>query len=782
MLTFGDKLLIVDGGMGTMLQSAGLAPGRDPGWWNLENPDAVLAVHKAYLDAGCDCVTSNTFGVNRLSFGERAREAYVAGVRLAKRAAREHGRGLVFADIGPSGRLLKPFGDLAFEDAVSLFGDMARAGEEAGADAILLETFSDLHELKAAMLGARESTSLPVVATVMADERGRLLTGGDLWAVAALLSGMGAAAIGLNCGAGPEQMLENARILRQASALPLLCSPNAGLPEEKDGNSIYTLSPEAFAEHAERLLEAGASMLGGCCGTTPAHMQALVAACAGKPLARNAQQRRAVICSLSRTLSLDAPFLIGERINPTGKPALKQALAAGDMDYIAALGAQQQRAGAQALDVNVGMPGIDEKKALTRAVEALQETCDLPLCIDSGDPAALESALRACAGVPLINSVSGTQASLAAVLPLAKKYACALIALPMDEAGVPSTARGRLNIARRILSEAQKLGIEKEALLFDGLTMPVSAQSDAGRVTLETIELLQKELGVKTVLGLSNVSFGLPKRGVLGAAFLSLALARGLTGAIANPQDARVMEEFAACRVLLGRDRQCLAYIAACEGADAPKEEAAHDLSLADAIRDGLASQAGGITRALLQTRDALELISEEIVPALADVGARFEKGEKYLPQLLMSAEAAKAAFAEIDAVWAARGIQRETKGAIVLATVRGDVHDIGKNIVKALLQSTGYRIIDLGKDVPKETIAQAVREHGARLCGLSALMTTTLPAMREAVALLKQACPDTRVMVGGAVLTPRAANDMGADFYAADAMAAVRVADELFD
>ncbi len=799
---FGNRLLYLDGGMGTMLQGMGLGGGEAPEAWNLAHPDRVKSVHMAYLNAGCNIVTSNTFGATRAHLGNDAAPLMEAGVRIAAEAVKSAGHGFAAADLGPLGRLLAPYGDMPFCEAVVQFREAALAGLSAGAHLLLIETMTDLLEIKAAVLGAREAMEaagkrVPLFASLTFDEKGRLLTGADIRGAAAMLRGLGVDAVGLNCGNAPKALYENVKTLLRWCALPVFVSPNASLPVVEDGKTTFPLSPEEFAQDMLEMVRLGAWGLGGCCGTTPAYLSALTAAThALRPLARNGQEGEGIpaspACVVSgRSVSIalgEKPLLIGERLNPTGKPRMKQALRENDMDFLLREAIAQAEAGADALDVNVGLPEVDEPALLREVVCALQGVCDLPLQLDTADPAALEGALRVYAGKPLINSVCGKQKVMDAVFPLAKAYGGALVALTLDEKGIPETVEGRLDIARRIVAEAAKYGIDKGELLFDALTMTVSTNQEAAQITLETVRRLTRELGVKTVLGASNVSFGLPNRPLLTGAFTAMALSAGLSAAILNPMEPTVQALWQASLALTGQDAGFAGYLAAHGGEAAlsarpsavapgdPAQAASPKEQAIQAIVRGLATDAASLAKRLLDSGMApTAVIEETIMPALSGVGGQYEAGTLFLPQLLQSAGAAQAAFEVIRA--RLPEARAEAGKRIVLATVQGDVHDIGKNIVKVLLQNYGFAVTDLGKDVAPEAVLAAVRSTGATVVGLSALMTTTVPAMAATIALLKQEAPSVRVMVGGAVLTADYATTLRADGYGKDAMASVRLA-----
>lgn len=778
--------IFFDGAMGTMLQDAGLPAGRLPDLWCLEQPETIKGIHAAYLRAGSRILKTNTFGSNSYKlapYGATTRQVVEAAVGLARSAIAETGaEAWVALDLGPTGKLLKPYGDLDFEAAVSLFAETAKAGAEAGADCILIETMSDTYELKAAVLAARENTDLPIFATLIFDETGRLLTGGDIPAVVALLEGLGVDAFGLNCGMGPAQMVPLVEELLRYTSTPVIVNPNAGLPRTEAGVTVFDVSPDDFAREMAALAPK-ALLLGGCCGTTPAHIAAMAAACRDIPAEPVTEKSRLLISSYGRAVVFDNdPIVIGERINPTGKKRLQQALREHDMDYLLREGLSQQDAGAQVLDVNVGLPGLDEKAMLPEAVQALQSITPLPLQLDTSDPAAMEAALRVYNGKPLINSVNGKRESLDDILPLVKKYGGGLVCLTLDEAGIPDTAEERVAIARRIAEAAEAHGIRRRELLVDTLTLPVSAGGENGNITLEALHRVKSELGLKTVLGVSNVSFGLPRREGIHTAFFTLALGAGLDGAIINPMSDGMMTAYRSFRAVTGRDAQCAAYIERYGGeASAPAAAAvpASELTLEQAILKGLREPAAALAKAAAAGGDMMAVVNTYLVPALDTVGRGFENGTIFLPQLLMSAEAAKAAFDELKALLPAD--EGAAGPSIVLATVKGDIHDIGKNIVKVLLENYRFHVIDLGKDVPPETIVRAAVEGDVRLVGLSALMTTTAPYMAETIRQLSEAKPDCKVMVGGAVLTQDYADAIGAHCYAKDAMAAVHYAQTVF-
>lgn len=777
----GKRLVFVDGGMGTMLQAAGLAGGEAPERWNLTHPETVAEVHRAYLAAGCDIVTANTFGATGARFGAELQKVIQAGVELARQGVEEAGHGFAAFDMGPTGKLLAPYGELPFREAVSLYRQAAAWGAEAGADLIIIETMGDPYEMKAAVLGAREACELPILATMMADVNGRLLTGGTVETMAVLLDGLGVTALGLNCGLGGPEMLPLLRRIRRVTERPLLCSPNAGLPRMEGGRTVFPAGPEAFARAQRELAQAGAWLLGGCCGTTPEHIRAMVAACREVTPAPVPPVTETWISSGSEAVCLDhGPVIIGERINPTGKKRMQEALRTGDVNYLLKEAVNQSAAGAAVLDVNVGLGGVDEATWMERAVSAIQGVCTCPLQLDTADPEALARGLRAYNGKALINSVSGKQEVMDQVFPLAKRYGGTVVALLLDEEGIPDTAEGRVAIARRIMAEAARYGIAKRDLVMDALTMTVSTGERNALVTLETLRRCREELGVRTVLGVSNISFGLPQREKLAGPFLTLALGAGLDAAILNPLSEAMMDAWQAALTLTGRDKGCRAYLERFAGAAPVKSGAQAAFSLEEAVRRGLRAEAERAARERLSEGEApMDLVEKRLLPALTQVGDGYEAGTLFLPQLLMSAEAAQGAFALVQQALGEKSTGMRRQGRIALATVEGDIHDIGKNIVKVLLESYGFEVLDLGKNVKPEQVLAAVQAEKLHMVGLSALMTTTVPAMERTIALLRREAPDCRVVVGGAVLTPELAAAIGAHAYARDAMDTVRFARE---
>lgn len=769
------KRLYFDGATGSVLQSRGLPVGTPPELWTLTHPDEIYRLHSEYIRAGANIIKTNTFGVNKLKY-PNYREYISEAVAIARRAAADVDGCYVALDVGPLGRLLSPLGDLDFEDALSVFRDTVAAAEGLGVDLILIETMNDSYETKAAVLGAREASSLPIVVTNAYDTKGRLMTGATPEAMVALLEGLGVDAIGMNCSFGPDGMRELLPRLVARSSLPIVVNPNAGLPRIEDGRTVYSIGTEEFAEQMRLMAEQGACLLGGCCGTTPAHIAALVKATENLPYVYPQRKNITTISSFTHTVDFDgSPVLIGERINPTGKPKLKAALREDNVDYILGEVLSQVEHGAHAIDVNVGLPELDEVSVLRRVVKEIQTVTDVPLQLDSSSPEALGASMRIYNGKPLVNSVNGKSEIMHAVFPLVKKYGGTVIALTLDEKGIPDTAEGRVAIVERIITCAAEYGIDKKDIIVDPLTLPVSADKDAAIKTLRAVELLTQK-GIKTSLGVSNVSFGLPTRDKINSSFFSAALTLGLSAAIMNPYSEAMMDAYRTHNAIFGIDAGCAEYISKNSDTVAPVSQKVQNITLKYAIRRGLKDSSALIADSLLETTAPIDVINGEIIPALDEIGREFEAGRAYLPELLSSAEAASVAFERVKDKMPRRTADGRS---VILATVKGDIHDIGKNIVKVMLESYGFTVYDLGRDVSPERVLEAVRERGCSLVGLSALMTTTVPAMKETVELLRG--ERVAVMVGGAVLTPEYAKMIGADFYAADAMGAVRVAESYY-
>lgn len=900
-----QRRLFFDGGTGSLLQAQGLKAGELPEVWSITRPDVCVKLHRDYLEAGADIIKTNTFGANGLKFKGRENangaeqgastaghsgaergastagrtgagqaastaghpgaeqtaptaptaaarpadsysvdEIVTAAMKNARRAVAEAGHGYIALDLGPTGKLLKPLGDLDFEDAVELYKEVVRIGRREGADLVLIETMSDSYELKAAVLAAKEAgEGLPVFATVVFDGKGKLLTGGNVESTVALLEGLRVDALGINCGLGPVQMKGIVEELLKVSSLPVIVNPNAGLPRSENGVTLYDIDGDRFAQVMEEIARMGACFLGGCCGTTPEHIQKTVGRCKDVPLVWPQARKRTVISSYSQAVCIEGKtVIIGERINPTGKSKFKQALRDHNLEYILKEGVTQQDNGAQVLDVNVGLPEIDEPSMMEEVVKELQAIIDLPLQIDTSNPRAMERALRVYNGKALINSVNGKAEVMDEIFPLVARYGGAVVALCLDESGIPETAEGRIQVAKKIIREAARYGIGTEDLIFDGLCMTVSSDSKGALTTLETLRRIRDELGCKSVLGVSNISFGLPQREIINASFFTMAMECGLSAAIVNPNSEAMMRAYYSFNALMDMDPQCGEYIriyggqagslgktlprnpgagsagaaggglgagsagtaggglgtgnagttgagsasgTTGAGAESASGQSAAAFEIASrlsaAIERGLREEAHRAVGELLETREPLDVINTEMIPALDRVGKGFEAGTIFLPQLLMSAEAAKAAFEVIKDRMASSGQVQEKKGTIILATVKGDIHDIGKNIVKVLLENYSYEVIDLGRDVPPKTIVETAMERKVRLVGLSALMTTTVPSMEETIRLLREQLPGTLVMVGGAVLTPEYARTIGADAYCRDAMASVNYAEEVF-
>ncbi len=778
-----NNIVYLDGGMGTLLQKSGLQPGELPEHWNISHPEVIREIHKNYYDSGSNVVNTNTFGANTLKFSiDELDEIICHAVKNAdeaRKASSGEQEKFIALDVGPTGKLLKPLGDLDFEDAVKIFAETIRLGVKYGVDLITIETMNDSYETKAAVLAAKENSDLPIIVTNAYGENGRLMTGANPAVMAAMLEGMGVDAIGANCSLGPKQLMDVMDELLKYCSVPVAFKPNAGLPKSDGKVTYYDVDADEFAQDIKLSVENGVRIVGGCCGTTPEYIKKVCELTRGMKPKEIEKKTYSVCTSYNKAVFFgEKPILIGERINPTGKKRFKQALLENDIGYILQEAVNQQAKGVHVLDVNVGLPGIDEAQMLTTSVCELQCVTDLPLQIDSSDPVAMESALRRYNGKAMINSVNGKEENMNAIFPLVKKYGGFVVALTLDEKGIPSTVEGRMKIARKILLTAALYGINKKDIIFDPLAMTVSADKMSAVTTLETVKKITEQLGCNTSLGVSNVSFGLPSRELVNAAFFTTAMENGLSAAIMNPYSARMMEAYYSFNVVKGLDDNCMDFINfASQQEVQPTVKHESSLTLKEAIEKGLKEKSSEITTAMLGENAPLDIVNSHVIPALDDVGKRFEEKKLFLPQLLMSAEAAKASFEVIKAAMAADG-NSVKKGNIVIATVHGDIHDIGKNIVKLLLENYGYNVIDLGKNVPPETVLNAVIENHAPLVGLSALMTTTVPAMEETVKLVKEKAPWCKTVVGGAVLTQDYADKIGADKYAADAMESVRYAE----
>ena len=820
-----SDFVFIDGGCGSILQAQGLQPGELPETWNIIHPEIIQKMHRDYLLAGANILTSNTFGANINKFQpgdiKFSLDAVIgAAINNAREAIRQVESDLaspelvrnqphfVALDIGPLGKLLKPLGDLDFEDAVKIFSYTVKIGAKHGADLVLIETMNDLHEAKAALLAAKENCDLPVLITTAYDESEKLLTGADPMTVVATMEGLGADAVGVNCSLGPDQMFGIVEQLARYASVPVVVSPNAGLPRSEGGKTVYDVDPADFAASMEKIADLGATMLGGCCGTTPAHIKAMSDAVRTHKAHEVTPKNDTIITSYTHSVIFDKkPVLIGERINPTGKKKFKEALRNRDMDYILGEALTQKEKKADVLDVNVGLPEIDEPQMMIDVVKELQAVIDLPLQIDTTNPVAMEKALRIYNGKPMINSVNGKEEIMKEIFPLAKKYGGLVVALTIDESGIPETAEGRVAIARKIYERAAEYGIKPKDIIIDPLAMSISSDPQSAITTLDALRLIKEELNGKTSLGVSNISFGLPQRDFVNAGFFTMAMHNGLNAGIMNPSSLEMMKAYYTYCALLAVDQNCANYIdfatnlpatvaapvaaggASAAGgagagvaAGAQGEGTSNTSELIEAIKRGLKDRAAALTADYLKTKDALEIIDGELIPALDIVGKGFEKKTVFLPQLLMAAEAASAAFGVIKQTLAAAGGDQQKKGKIVLATVKGDIHDIGKNIVKVLLENYAYDVIDLGKDVDPKLIVDTVQRENIRLVGLSALMTTTVPAMEETIKLLREAGSPAKVVVGGAVMTQNYADMIGADKYCHDAMETVRYAEEIFN
>ena len=759
-----------DGGMGSMLN---LKAGELPELLNISDPERVYAIHDAYAKAGADIISANTFGANRLKY-DNVDELVKTGVKNAKRTGKR-----VALDIGPTGKLLKPMGDLDFEECVDIFAEVVKAGNEAGADLVICETFGDLYELKAAMLAVRENCDLPLVVSMIFDEKGRLLTGADVQTACTVVEGLGADAIGFNCGLGPKQMIPLVEELHKYCSTPIIVMPNAGLPESINGKTVYNVEPNEFAEYMREIAQIGVSYLGGCCGTTPEHIKAMIESTKNIEAVIPEFKHDTLVSSYSQTVDISSGVVIGERINPTGKKLLKEALRNNDIDYIIREGINQKDAGAHILDVNMGLPEIDEAEMLCKSVFELQSVLPTPLQLDSSNTEAMEKALRIYNGKAMINSVNGKEKSMSEIFPLAKKYGGVVVCLCLDEGGIPTSAEGRIAIAEKIVNRAKEYGIDKKNLVVDALTMTISTDKSNAVETLKAVDYIRNTMGINTVLGVSNISFGLPNREAINTAFYTLAMNSGLSAGIINPNSKPMMNAFYSYKALAGLDENCQEYINSAVSVEVVDRQA--ELDLKTAIIKGMKDESAKCAKQLLKTLDSLDIINEYIIPALDVVGDGFENNKIFLPQLLMSADSAKAAFDEIKAHIVLQGVPQVKGEKIIIATVEGDIHDIGKNIVKVLLQNYGFDVIDLGKDVKCERVLDEAIKQNVKLVGLSALMTTTVPNMEKTITLLHENT-DAKVFVGGAVLTRDYAKMINADYYAKDAMESVRIAQEFFD
>ena len=782
-----DNILIFDGAMGTMLQKEGLPIGENPEIFGVNNPDKLLKIHKKYLEAGCNVLTTNTFGCNELKvtkLGYTVEEIIETSVSIARKAIEESDKSkprFVALDIGPIGEMLEPMGTLSFDRAYEIFKRQAIQGEKSGADLIIIETMMDLYEAKAAVLAAKENTNLPVICTMTFDGNGRSFTGCLPESMVATIQGLGVDALGVNCSLGPKQLLPIVKTITEISDVPVIVQANAGLPVIEDNKTVYKMTAKEFFEGVKKFVDLGVSIIGGCCGTNETFIKEI---CDNIHLLQKRQpnkKEKTLVCSPAKCVNIDGPIIVGERLNPTGKKQLQQAYISGNNDYVINLALDQVNEGSQILNVNVGVPGLDEENAMIRVIKGIQEVVDVPLQIDSSNIKALEQGLRYYNGRTIVNSVNGKEESLKSILPLVKKYGACVVGLTLDEKGIPSTAQGRFDIAKRIVKEAEKYGIKRKDIFIDCLSLTVSAQQDEAMETIKAIKMVKEKLGCKTILGVSNISFGTPNRKALNNTYLNLALGSGLDLAIINSQDNVMVESIYAYRVINNLDKGCVEYIDKFN--DYKKDNTNNiktnnkNLTLEDAIDRGLKDEAKSLTLDILKEKDENYVLDEVLIPALDKVGVKYDKGKIFLPQMIQSAETVKVALNIIKERLTNNSEQKGTKGKIIVATVQGDIHDIGKNIVKIMLENYGYEVIDLGKDVPINEVVKRAKEENIKLIGLSALMTTTVENMRKTIAALRENNIDAKVFVGGAVLTQEYADEMKADFYSSDAKSAVEIA-----
>lgn len=785
----GNTHLYFDGAMGTVLQNRGLKLGEVPEMFNMTHPEVIEEIHREYLSAGSNFVTTNTFGANRykLEHTDCSVEQMISqAVKIAKRAKEDFPNTYVALDVGSTGKMIEPVGDVAFEEIYEVFKEQVVAGEKAGCDVVLFETFTDIYELKAAVLAAKENTNLPIFATMSFEENGRTFFGTSIESMILTLEGLGVSALGVNCSLGPKQLKPIVEEIVNTAHIPVMVQPNAGLPIMEGDTVKYDITSDEFAEYLLEFAKMGVLILGGCCGTNAEYIAKMVSKVKETNYVKPNVPRVTGICSAAKAVYFDDTVVIGERLNPTGKKMLQAALRKQDMDYVLREAIKQQEQGAHVLDVNMGLPDIDEVAMLKKAVKEVQGMVNLPLQIDSSNVQALEEACRIYNGKPLINSVNGKKESLEAILPIAKKYGACILGLTLDENGIPSTAEERLEVAKRIVNAAMEMGIPKEDVFIDCLVVTASAQQALVKETLKAVRLVKEEIGVKTVLGVSNVSFGLPNRPIINKTMLTAALMQGLDAPIMNPSDAGMMEAIAAFRVLMGKDMDSKEYIEKYSNIELSdtKTSSNETVSIEAAIKKGLKEEAKAEVNKLLQSKSALDIIEQHIVPALDEVGKLYEAQKIFLPQLIKSAEAAKSAFERLqqELITASQADEGMSKTKVVLATVYGDIHDIGKNIVKVIMENYNFEVIDLGKDVPSEKVVEAVQKWDIKIVGLSALMTTTVASMKDTIKALRESCPNVKVIVGGAVLTEELAQYVEADHYAKDAMETVRIATHIVE
>ncbi|AEB76662.1 homocysteine S-methyltransferase family protein [Clostridium botulinum] len=777
------KHIFFDGAMGTMLQNRGISLGEvPPEIYNILNPKVIKDIHKKYIDAGVDIITTNTFGANELKLkdsGYSVEKVIEAGVKLAKEVS--NGK-LVALDIGPTGEMLEPMGDLKFERAYEIFKSQVIAGVNAGCDIILIETISDLYEAKAAILAAKENSSLPVFCTMTFGEDGRTFTGTDPITMVSVLEGLSVDALGINCSLGPKEMLPVMEKIIKYSSIPVIAQPNAGLPRVVDGKTIFDITPEEFAFYQKQMASLGVSILGGCCGTTDKYIKVVIDELKNSIPKKILKKDKTMISSYCKTVILGEGIkVVGERINPTGKEEFKEAIKSNNISYILNEAISQRACGAHILDINVGLPGIDEKDIMVKTIKNLQSTVDIPLQIDSADCDVIEAATRIYNGKPIINSVNGKQESMKNIFPIVKKYGACVIALTLDENGIPTTIEDRVKIAEKIINTAKEYGIDKKDIIVDCLVLTASAQQKEVMETLDALGIIKEKFKVKTILGISNISFGLPKRELMNRTFLTMALTKGLDVPILNPNDRDIMETIKSFEVLANIDTNCENYIGEISNLKKEVKYNNKKINLKDIVVNGVLDEVENVTKELLKTKDGVEIIEKYLIPALDLVGNDYEEGKIFLPQLIKCGETVKKSFQIIKDNIKKYNKKDVVKGKIVLATVKDDIHDIGKNIVKLLLENYGFEVVDLGKNVSVETILEVVKKYNIKLVGLSALMTTTVKSMEETISRLKEVNPICKVFVGGAVLNEEYAKQIGADYYAKDARESVLIANEIF-
>lgn len=781
-----DNILIFDGAMGTMLQKEGLPIGDNPEIFGIKNPHKLLKIHKKYLEAGSNVLTTNTFGCNELKInklGYTVEEVIDRAVSIAKQAIEESDKSkprFVALDIGPIGEMLEPMGTLSFDRAYEIFKRQAIQGEKSGADLIIIETMMDLYEAKAAVLAAKENTNLPVICTMTFDENGRSFTGCLPEAMVATIEGLGVDALGVNCSLGPKQLLPIVKTITELANVPVIVQANAGLPVIKEGQAVYEMNDEEFFQGVKDFVDLGVSIVGGCCGTNETFIKKICDNIDKLQKKEPKRRKSTIVCSAVKYIDIQGPTIVGERLNPTGRKPLIDAYVSGNNDYVINLALEQSNEGSEILNVNVGVPDLDEERAMKRVIKGIQEVVDVPLQLDSSNVKALEAGLRYYNGRTIVNSVNGKEKSLETILPIVKKYGACVVGLTLDENGIPSTAEGRFNIAKKIVERAEQYGIKRQDIFIDCLSLTVSAQQDEAMETIKAIKMVKENLGCKTILGVSNISFGIPNRQALNNTYLNLALGAGLDLAIINTEDRTIVESIDAYKVISNMDKGCLDYIKKFKfvsNDNKIKERKNYDnLTLEDVIERGLKEEAKDLTLKILESHDEHFVLDKVLIPALDVVGTKYDKGELFLPQMIQAAETVKVSL-NIIKERLSKNNNTSSKGKIIVATVQGDIHDIGKNIVKIMLENYGYEVIDLGKDVPIEEVVKRAKEENIQLIGLSALMTTTVENMKKTIKALKENNINARVFVGGAVVTEEYAQKINADYYSKDAKSAVEIA-----